>query len=172
MVDLRRGFLGIQLAAAQFCPFDFGLLTTELFQETAVFSTSGDVYVEAFITKLDFGMPLELTEAYFDLIWMVRSDGLSESVSSKWQIRVRHGTWFDLCDECVKVSGSMTWGYFIRKGYVDIKNTVNVLPLEVRLLVKSSAAGGDSAEIKIFNTTYMRFIPKMLGIIENPIEEP
>lgn len=169
MVDLRRMFLAIQLAAARFHPFDFNLLTADGVQYTDEYTTSTDAYEEAFIAKSDYSLPFEVHEAYFELAWAMKSSGAAEAVTAKWQIRTKHGTWFDLCDPVTYPADASAYLDHTVKGYVDIKDTTCCSPAEIRLMIKSDAAGGETAICKVKNTTEIRFIPKMLKPVEYPI---
>ena len=139
-------------------PFAKGNLTSDGVQWSAEKTTSGDDYEtveEVTVTPPSLGAVVEFE---FGLTAAVKSSGATESVLFKWQARNKGGTWVDLHDEVTYSADASTYKEYTYSGRFQPVANFNAVPFDIRLIIKSGAAGGENAAGKTKNSSYVKVI--------------
>jgi hypothetical protein len=139
-------------------PFARGNLTADGIQWSAEKTTSTDGYEtveEATVKPPALGNVIEIE---FGLTCAVKSGSTLESVLFKWQARNSGGTWVDLHTEVTYPANASTYKEYTYSGRCQISANLNRLPIDVRLQVKSGAAGGENAFGKTKSSSYVRVV--------------
>ena len=139
-------------------PLARGDLTENGIQWSAEHTTTTDDYEEvesAIITPPALG---EVLEFEFGLTCAVKSSGSSESVLFKWQARNQGGTWVDLHAEITYPTDASVYKEYTCSGRFKPVADFNRVPFEIRLMIKSSGAGGENAVGKTKNSSYVRVV--------------
>ncbi len=139
-------------------PFAKGNLTADGVQWSAEKTTSSDDYET--VEEVTIAPPAlgNMIEFEFSLTCAVKSSGASESVLFKWQARNKGGTWIDLNDEVTYAADASTYNEYTYSGRFKPVASFNTLPFDVRLVIKSDAAGGENAVSKTKNSSYVKVI--------------
>jgi len=139
-------------------PFARGNLTADGVQWSAEKTTGTDDYetVEQVTVKPPaLGTILEFE---FGLTCAVKSSGVTEAVKFKWQARNKGGTWVDLHDEVTYDADASSYREYTYSGRRGPQANFNAVPFEIRLVIKSGAAGGENAVGKTKNSSYVKVI--------------
>jgi hypothetical protein len=139
-------------------PFARGNLTSDGVQWSAEKTTSTDDYEtveEVIVSPPALGAVLEFE---FGLTCAVKSSGAIESVLFKWQARNRGGTWVDLHSEVTYAADASAYKEYTYSGRFKPVTDFNAIPFEVRLAIKSGAAGGENAVGKAKNSSYVKVV--------------
>jgi hypothetical protein len=99
-------------------------------------------------------------EFEFGLTCAVKSSGTLENVLFKWQARNKGGTWIDLHDEVTYSADASAYKEYTYSGRFKPVADFNSVPFDVRLSIKSGAAGGENAVGKVKNSSYVKLIYK------------
>ncbi len=137
-------------------PFGRGNLTSDGVQWSAEKTTSTNDYEaveEVTISPPALGAVIEYE---FALTCAVKSSGAAEGVLFKWQARNKGGTWVDLHSEVTYAADASTYKEYTYSGRVKPAANLNSVPFDVRLLIKSGAAGGENAVGKMKSSSYVR----------------
>ncbi|MBI2860818.1 MAG: hypothetical protein HYX91_04845 [Chloroflexi bacterium] len=139
-------------------PFARGKLTSDGVQWSAEKTTSSNDYEsveEATVRPPVLG---EVLEFEFGLTCAVKSSGTLESVLFKWQARNAGGNWVDLQDEATYPANASAYNEYTYSGRFKPAADFNALPFDLRLVIKSGAAGGENATGKVKSSSYIRVI--------------
>ena len=139
-------------------PFAKGNLTSDGVQWSAEKTTSTDDYEtveEVTVSPPALGAILEFE---FGLTCALRSSGTSESVLFKWQARNKGGSWVDLHDEVTYSADASSYKEYTYSGRFEPVANFNAVPFDIRLMIKSGAAGGENAVSKTKNSSYVKVI--------------
>ncbi len=139
-------------------PFAKGNLTSDGVQWSAEKTTSTDDYEtveEVTVNPPTLGTIIEFE---FGLTGEVKSSGSVESVKFKWQARNSGGTWVDLHSEVTYPTNASTYKEYTYSGRFQPVANFNTVPFDVRLQIKSGAAGGENAVGKTKNSSYVKVI--------------
>ncbi len=139
-------------------PFAQGNLTSDGVQWSAEKTTSTDVYEtveEATVKPPALGSILEFE---FGLTCAVKSSSTTESVLFKWQARNKGGTWVDLHSEVTYAADASTYKEYTYSGRFKPVANFNSVPFDIRLQIKSGAAGGENAIGKTKNSSYVKVL--------------
>ncbi len=139
-------------------PLAKGNLTADGVQWSAEKTTSTDNYEaveEVMVNPPALGAIIEFE---FGLTCAVKSSGAAESVLFKWQARNKGGTWVDLHAEVTYAADASTYREYTYSGRFPPVANFNALPFELRLIIKSGAAGGENAVGKTKNSSYVKVI--------------
>lgn len=137
-------------------PFARGNLTEDGVQWSAEHTTSGDDYEEVesiCVTPPALGKVLEFE---FGLTCQVKSSGASEDVLFKWQARNQGGDWVDLHPEKTYGADASAYKEYTCSGRFAPVTGFDSLPFDLRLVVKSGGAGGETAAGKTKNSSYVK----------------
>ena len=137
-------------------PFGRGALTSDGIQWSAEHTTTTDDYeaVETVaVTPPALGKVLEFE---FGLTCAVRSSGASEGVLFKWQARNRGGGWVDLHPEAARAADASAWQEFTMSGRFAPVAGFDAIPFELRLVVRSASAAGETAAARTKNSSYVK----------------
>jgi hypothetical protein len=139
-------------------PFAKGNLTSDGVQFSAEKTTTTNDY-EA-VEEVTINPPKlgEIIEFEFGLTCSVRSSGTGESVLFKWQARDKGGTWVDLHAEVTYPANASTYKEYTYSGRFKPVADFNGIPFDIRLVIKSGAAGGENAIGKTKNSSYVKVI--------------
>jgi len=139
-------------------PFAKGNLTSDGVQWSAEKTTSGDDYET--VEEVTVTPPLlgAIIEFEFGLTAAVKSGGATESVLFKWQARNKGGTWVDLHNEVTYSADASTYKEYTYSGRFKPVANFNAVPFDIRLTIKSGAAGGENAVGKTRNSSYVKVI--------------
>ncbi len=139
-------------------PFAKGALTSDGIQWSAEHTTTSDDYepVESVaVTPPALGKVLEFE---FGLTGAVKSSGATEAVLFKWQARNQGGAWVDLTPEVTRAADASVWQEYTYSGRFAPVAGFDAVPFEVRLVVKSGAAGGETAVARTKGSSYVRVV--------------
>ena len=137
-------------------PFARGSLTSDGIQWSAEKTTSTDDYEaveEVTVKPPALGAVIEFE---FGLTCVVKSSGASESVLFKWQARNQGGSWVDLQNEVTYPADASAYKEYSYSGRFEPVANFNGVPFDVRLVIKSGAAGGENAVGKTKNSSYVK----------------
>ncbi len=139
-------------------PFARGNLTPDGVQWSGEITTSTDAYEtveEACVKPPALGNILEFE---FGLTCAVKSSSTLESVLFKWQARNKGGTWVDLHGEVTYPADASTYQEYTYSGRFKPVADFNSVPFDIRLQIKSGAAGGENAIGKTKNSSYVKVL--------------
>ena len=139
-------------------PLAKGNLTSDGVQWSAEKTTTTDDYEtveEVTVNPPALGMIIEFE---FGLTGAVKSSGTLESVLFKWQARNKGGTWVDLHNEVTYPANASTYKEYTYSGRFKPVANFNAVPFDIRLQIKSGAAGGENAVGKTKNSSYVKVI--------------
>ena len=139
-------------------PFAKGNLTSDGVQWSAEKTTTTDDYEaveEVIVTPPALGAVIEFE---FGLTCAVKSSGSTESVKFKWQARNKGGTWVDLHSEVTYSADASAYKEYTYSGRFKPVANFNAVPFDVRLVIKSGAAGGENAVGKTKNSSYVKVV--------------
>lgn len=139
-------------------PFGKGNLTSNGVQWSAEKTASTDDYEaveEATVSPPALGAIIEYE---FGLTCAVKSSGATEAVLFKWQARNKGGTWVDLHSEVTYAADASAYKEYTYSGRFKPVANFNAVPFDVRLVIKSGAAGGENAVGKTKNSSYVKVI--------------
>lgn len=139
-------------------PFARGNLTSDGVQWSAEKTTATDDYET--VEEVSVNPPTlgAIIEFEFGLTCAVKSSGATESVKFKWQARNKGGTWVDLHDEVTYSADASAYKEYTYSGRFQPVANFNAVPFDVRLAIKSGAAGGENAVGKTKNSSYVKVI--------------
>lgn len=139
-------------------PFAKGSLTADGVQWSTEKTTTTDGYEaveEATISPPALGAVIEFE---FGLTCAVKSSGAAESVLFKWQARNKGGTWVDLHSEVTYPANASAYREYTYSGRFKPVANFNTVPFDIRLMIKSGAAGGENAVGKTKSSNYVKVI--------------
>ena len=139
-------------------PFAKGNLTSDGAQWSDEKTTSGDDYEtveEVTVNPPTLGAVVEFE---FGLTAAVKSSGATESVLFKWQARNKGGTWVDLHNGVTYSADASAYKEYTYSGRFQPVASFNAVPFDIRLQIKSGAAGGENAVGKTKNSSYIKVI--------------
>ena len=139
-------------------PFARGSLTADGVQWSAEHTTTTNDYEEVesvMITPPALG---EVLEYEFGLTCAVKSSGAAEAVLLKWQARNRGGTWVDLHSGVTYPASASAYKEYTYSGRFKPVVNFDAIPFDIRLVIKSGGAGGESATGKTKNSSYVKVI--------------
>ena len=139
-------------------PFARGNLTSDGVQWSAEKTTSTDDYEtveEVTVSPPALGAIIEFE---LGLTCAVKSSGATESVLFKWQARNKGGTWVDLHSEVTYAADASAYKEYTYSGRFKPVTNFNDMPFDIRLQIKSGAAGGENAVGKTKNSSYVKVI--------------
>jgi len=139
-------------------PFAKGNLTSDGVQWSAEKETSTDDYEtveEVTVNPPALGAAIEFE---FGLTCAVKSGSTLESVLFKWQARNHGGTWVDLHSEVTRAADASAYKEYTYSGRFKPVANFNAVPFDIQLLIKSGAAGGETATGKTKSSSYIRVI--------------
>jgi len=139
-------------------PFARGNLTSGGVQWSAEKTTATDDYET--VEEVSVNPPTlgAIIEFEFGLTCAVKSGGATESVKFKWQARNKGGTWVDLHDEVTYSADASAYKEYTYSGRFQPVTNFNAVPFDVRLAIKSGAAGGENAVGKTKNSSYVKVV--------------
>jgi len=139
-------------------PFARGNLTSDGVQWSAEKTTATDDYET--VEEVSVNPPTlgAIIEFEFGLTCAVKSSGATESVKFKWQARNKGGTWVDLHDEVTYPADASAYKEYTYSGRFQPVTNFNAVPFDVRLAIKSGAAGGENAVGKTKNSSYVKVV--------------
>ena len=137
-------------------PFAKGNLTSDGVQWSAEKATSTDNYET--VEEVTVNPPAlgTVVEFEFGLTCAVKSSGTLESVLFKWQARNKGGTWVDLHSEVTYAADASAYKEYTYSGRCQPVADFNAVPFDIRLAIKSGAAGGENAVGKTKNSGYVK----------------
>ena len=139
-------------------PFAKGNLTSDGIQWSAEKTTSTDGYEtveEVTVSPPALGPVIEFE---FGLTCAVKSSSSGESVLFKWQARNSGGSWVDLHSEVTYAANAAAYREYTYSGRFQPVTNFKNIPFEIRLQIKSGAAGGENAAGKTKNSSYVKVI--------------
>ena len=139
-------------------PFAKGSLTSDGVQWSAEKTTATDEYEtveEVTVNPPALGAVIEFE---FGLTCAVKSSGATEPVLLQWQARNKGGTWVNLHSEVTYAADASAYKEYTYGGYFKPVANFNAVPFDVRLLIKSGGAGGETATGKTKNSSYVKVI--------------
>ncbi len=139
-------------------PFARGNLTSDGVQWSAEKTTSTDDYET--VEEVTVSPPVlgAVMEFEFGLTGAVKSSGTLEAVLFKWQARNKGGTWVDLHSEVTYAANASTYREYTYSGRFKPVANFNTVPFDIRLLIKSGSAGGETATGKTKSSSYIRVV--------------
>ena len=139
-------------------PFAKGNLTSDGVQWSVEKTTATDDYETVEEVSVNPPQLGAIIEFEFGLTCAVKSSSSTESVKFKWQARNKGGTWVDLHDEVTYGADASAYKEYTYSGRFQPVANFNAMPFDIRLQIKSGAAGGENAVGKTKNSSYVRII--------------
>ena len=141
-------------------PFARGNLTSDGVQWSTEKTTSTNDYET--VEEVTVRPPAlgALIEFEFGLTCAVKSSSTAESVLFKWQARNKGGTWVDLHGEVTYAADASAYKEYTYSGRFKPVTNFNSVPFDLRLQIKSGAAGGENAVGKTKNSSYVKVVYK------------
>lgn len=139
-------------------PFARGNLTSDGIQWSEEHTTGTDDYEEVESVTITPPALGEVLEFEFGLTCAVKSSGATESVLFKWQARNQGGTWVDLHEEVTYAADASSYKEYTYSGHFKPAANFNTVPYDVRLVIKSGGASGESAVGKTKSSSYTRVV--------------
>ena len=139
-------------------PFGRGALTSDGVQWSAEHTTTTDDYEPVETVAVNPPALGRVLEFEFGLTCAVKSSGAAEDVLFKWQARNRGGAWVDLSPEVTRAADASAWQEYTYSGRCAPVAGFDAVPFEVRLVVKSGGAGGESAVGRAKSSSYVRVV--------------
>jgi len=139
-------------------PFAKGNLTSDGVQWSAEKTTSTDDYETVEEVAVNPPALGDVIELEFGLTCAIKSSGTEESVIFKWQARNKGGTWVDLHTEVTYPADASTYKEYTCSGRFEPVANFNTVPFDIRLQIKSGAAGGENAIGKTKNSSFVKVI--------------
>jgi len=139
-------------------PFGKGALTTDGIQYSAEHTTTTDDY-EAVETITFYNLPGHtMEEIEFGLTMAIKSSGGTESVLWKWQGSDNGTDWEDLIAEQTRAADASTYQDVTASGrFAPTGNFLGTgTTFQIRAVIKSGGAGGETATGKAKNSSYIR----------------
>ena len=164
-VRLDPNFFPVALEALNLIDFEDRLvaadLTSDGVQWSSEYTTTGNEYEEAFKKTVDpAGIFGEILWVEFGLTCAIKSSGATEGVAFKWQARNKDGTWVDLHPEVTRSADASAYAEYTRQGFFKTVANFNKVPCDVRLVIKSTTAGGENAIARVKSSSYVRVVFK------------
>ncbi len=139
-------------------PFAKGNLTSDGVQFSPLYTTTGNDYEEVESVTVSPPKLGSVIEFELGLTCSIQSSGTSESVLFKWQARNKGGTWVDLHAEVTYPANASALKEYTYSGRFKPVANFDSIPFDVRLVIKSGAAGGETAKGKTKNSSYVKVI--------------
>ena len=139
-------------------PLAKGDLTSDGVQWSAEKTTSTDGYEtveEVTVNPPTLGAIIEFE---FGLTCAVKSSSTRESVLFKWRARNKGGTWVDLHGEVTYSADASAYKEYTYSGRFQPVANFDTVPFDIRLEIKSGAAGGENAAGKTKNSSYVKVV--------------
>jgi hypothetical protein len=136
-------------------PFARGVLTADGVQWSAEHATTTDDYEAVETVTVRPPALGKVLEFEFGLTCAVKSSGASEDVLFKWQARNRGGDWVDLTPEVTYPADASAYREYTYSGRFAPVAGFDAVPFDLRLVVKSGAAAGETAAGKTKNASYV-----------------
>ncbi len=139
-------------------PFAKGDLTSDGVQWSAEKTTTTDGYEsveEVTINPPALGAVIEFE---FGLTCAVKSSGTLESALFRWQARNKGGTWVDLHTAVTYAADASAYKEYTYSGRFQPVADFNTVPFDIRLEIKSGAAGGENAAGKTKGSGYVKVV--------------
>ncbi len=139
-------------------PFAKGDLSSDGVQWSAEKTTTTDDYEsveEVTINPPALGAVIEFE---FGLTCAVKSSGTQESVLFKWQARNKGGTWVDLHSAVTYAADASAYKEYTYSGRFQPVADFGTVPFDIRLEIKSGAAGGENAVGKTKGSGYVKVV--------------
>ena len=139
-------------------PFAKGDLSSDGVQWSAEKTTTTDGYES--VEEVTINPPAlgAIIEFEFGLTCAVKSGGTQESVLFKWQARNKGGTWVDLHSAVTYAADASAYKEYTYSGRFQPVADFNTVPFDIRLAIKSGAAGGENAVGKTKNSSYVKVV--------------
>ncbi len=139
-------------------PFARGNLTSDGVQWSAEKTTSTDDYET--VEEVTVNPPAlgDVIEFEFGFTCAVKSSSTLESVLFKWQARNKGGTWVDLHNEVTYPANASAYKEYTYSGRFKPVANFDAVPFDIRLIIKSGAAGGENAIGKTKNSSYIKVV--------------
>jgi len=146
-------------------PFAKGALVDGGIQYSALHTTTTDDYEAVETEKIEVPMPAShgsepIVEVEFGLTCSIQSSGAAEDVLFKWQASedLAFTSPVDLNTEITYAANASVLKEYTVGGRFEVEADFNVVPFWLRLVIKSSGAGGETAKGKTKNSSYLRII--------------
>lgn len=139
-------------------PFGKGKLTSDGVQYGAEHTTTTDNYEEVDRVTIEQSAEGVLEEIEFGLTAAIKSSGATEGVNYKWQASDDGTNWEDLCDEGTRAADASSYADVSHSGRFEPTGNFlgNRSSFQVRFVIKSAAAGGETATGKVKNSSYIK----------------
>ncbi|MBI4283261.1 MAG: hypothetical protein HY663_02185 [Chloroflexi bacterium] len=139
-------------------PLAKGNLTSDGVQWSVEKTTTTDGYET--VEEVTVSPPVlgAVIEFEFGLTCAVKSSSTLESVLFQWQARNKGGSWVNLHDEVTYAANASVYREYTYNGRFKPVANFNAIPFDLRLQIKSGAAGGENAVGKTKNSSYVKVI--------------
>jgi len=150
-----------ELVEVTYHPFGRGKLTSDGVQYSAEVSGIGDDFtaIEA-ITIKNVLYQAQVWEIEFGLTGAVKSSSTLEGVTYKWQASDDGTNWEDLMDALTRAADASIYADVDCSGRPNLAGNFlcNKEEFQVRMVVKSAAAGGETAAGKAKSSSYVKIL--------------
>ena len=140
-------------------PFGKGDITSDGVQYSDLHTTTTDDYEEVEKVEISPPAPGKITELEVGLTCSIQSSSTTEAVLFKWQGRNKGGTWQDLHSAVTYAADASSLKEYTYSGRIAlVDGKMDSVPLELRLVIKSGGAGGETAKGKTKCSAYVRIV--------------
>jgi hypothetical protein len=127
-----------------------------------VVTVTADTDYTGFSLTLDHGLSGDLALLTFALTLAIKAGSATADPKYKWQARNKGGTWADLmADYITKTNVNTTYVEETVSGYLmAFPTTLNVYPIDLRLLFQSNESTPGVSTVKVKNSSYVTLVLK------------
>jgi hypothetical protein len=129
---------------------------------TEVVTVTADTDYTALSLTLDWGLSGDLALLSFALTLAIKAGSATADPKYKWQARNKGGTWTELmADYITKANVNTTYVEETVSGYLTtFPTTLNVYPIDLRLIFQSNESTPGVATVKVKNSSYVALFLK------------
>jgi hypothetical protein len=129
---------------------------------TEVVTVAADTDFTGFSVTLDYGLSGDLALLTFALTLAIKAGSATADPKYKWQARNKSGTWTDLMAAYITKSNvNTTYVEETVSGYLmTFPTTLNVYPIDLRLIFQSNESTPGVATVKVKNSSYVTLFLK------------
>ena len=140
-------------------PFGKGDLTSDGVQYSDLHTTTTDDYEAVETVTIEPRPAVKFFELEVGLTCSIQSSSTTESVLFKWQARNKGGTYQDLHTEVTRAANASALAEYTYSGRIEaVAGLLDQLPIDVRLVIKSGGAGGETAKGKTKSSSYVKIV--------------
>ena len=130
-----------------------------------VVTVLADTDYELLLWKSETNHPdidVELTEGYYDITFELKAGSATANLKWKLQARNKGGEWIDMCAEQTETAINTVYVEKTMIGLMDIKDGIDKMPFEMRLIFQSNEATPGVGTGRINGDTNIEAVGRMV----------